>query len=128
MKQDNKTYLLEMGFSEKAIDLISRKANIGRIANPSAYAKLHGSGDVMELHLKVISGVIEDAKYLLSGYAGLLASGSGLTEMVKGLKVDEALKIEVEDIVNFVGSIPESKYSCAELARDTLRAAIKNLG
>jgi NifU-like protein involved in Fe-S cluster formation len=40
------------------------------------------------------------------------------------MRVKKALEIDVQDIIHYVGSIPEDKYNCAKLARDTLRQAL----
>ena len=48
-----------------------------------------------------------------------------LTTMIKGMSLDEAARIDVPQIVEFLGSIPPNKLDCAELARDTLRKAIE---
>lgn len=120
--------LEKRGFSEKAILLVAQKINIGRLKSPTGYAKVQSAdGDVMELYLAVESGVIQEARYLVSGYAGLIASASGLTEMIRGMNINEAEEIEVPELIDYVGGLPPSDYACAALARDTLRQAIKHV-
>lgn len=121
-----KNLLKEMGFSEKAIKLISESVNMLEIENPSAYAKHQSScGDLLMLSLKIKDDIIVDSGYQYIGCAGLQACASGLTEMIKGMKTEEAEKIEIEDIINYLEGIPKEKYECAECARDTLRKALE---
>jgi NifU-like protein involved in Fe-S cluster formation len=120
-----KNLLKEMGFSEKAIKIISENVNMLDIENPSAYAKHQSScGDILMLSLKIKDDIIVDAGYQYIGCAGLQACASGLTEMIKGMKPEEAGKIEIRDIINYLEGIPKQKYECAESARDTLRKAL----
>lgn len=52
-------------------------------------------------------------------------SASALTEMIKGKTLDQVDKISKEDIISFIGGLPESKGDCVCLARTTLEKAIK---
>jgi len=82
---------------------------------------------MLRLYLDVDGDRIRDASFELSGCAGLQACASCLTSMIKGLTVDEAQRIEVEDIVASLGGLPDAKLDCAELARDTLHKAVREL-
>ena len=64
--------------------------------------------------------------YEYIGCAGLQSCASALVELIRGNSLDTAEKIEIEDIINFLEGIPEQKYECAEIARDTLRKAIQS--
>lgn len=118
--------LLEaMGFSNKAIEILDQNLNIGTMEDPSVKAQHQGScGDILMLSLKIDDDMIKDAKYEYIGCAGLQACASAMTEMVKEKKTDIACKIEIDDIIEYLVSIPPAKYECAEIARDTLRQAL----
>lgn len=47
-------------------------------------------GDVMKLQIKVIDGIIQDAKFKTYGCGSAIASSSLVTEWVKGKTLDEA--------------------------------------
>jgi len=119
--------LKEMGYSEKAIEYIRKKVNLGKIEESSASASYQGKcGDIMMIYLDIKNGMIKNAKFRMTGCAGLAASGSALTEMIRGNSLEKAMKIGVEDIVNHLdGGLPRLKYDCAEIAINTLRKAIK---
>ena len=125
MEEIRKQLLLGMGFSEKAIDVLEKGLNMGSMENPSITAQHEGTyGDIMILHLKIEDNKIIDTRYEYVGCAGLQACASAVTEVIKGETLDQAYTIEIEDIIDFLVSIPQQKYECAEISRDTLRKAI----
>jgi nitrogen fixation NifU-like protein len=67
-----------------------------------------------------------DAKFWTDGCGTSIACGSIATELIKGKRIAEALKIDSEFILNTLEGLPESDVHCAVLASDTLRAAIRN--
>lgn len=83
-------------------------------------------GDQMLMLIKVNKdkGIISDCKWRTYGCASAIASTSVLSEMVKGMKLDEAYKLSPKDITKELGSLPEHKIHCSVLGDKALRAAI----
>lgn len=83
-------------------------------------------GDQMQFAIKVDKekGIISDCRWRTYGCASAIASTSVLSEMVKGMKVDDAYKISPKDVVKNLGSLPEHKIHCSVLGDKALRAAI----
>ena len=101
--------------------------NVGEIEEPSGTGDV-GSlacGDALKLTLKIdANDIIVDAKFKTFGCASAIASSSVLTEMVKGMAVDEAAKITNEDIAQALGGLPKEKMHCSVMGREALEAAI----
>ena len=117
--------LRKAGYPEKAIDYYLRKLNVGVIKGAEAVDSFTGlCGDSMRVYLKVEEGVIKDAKFQAIGCAGAFASGSALTEMVKGKSLEEAKKMTEQDVIKHLGGLPGPKLHCARLAVDALRKSI----
>jgi len=118
--------LKESGYSEKAIEYYLNKVNVGEISEPDAHAIYTGPcGDTMEIFLNVEDGVIKEAKFQAIGCAGAFSSGSALTEMIIGMTLEEAEKIDEEKIIDYLGGIPAQKVHCTCLSKRTLQKAIK---
>ncbi|KAG5942873.1 iron-binding protein [Claviceps sorghi] len=82
-------------------------------------------GDVMKLQIRVdeATGTITDAKFKTFGCGSAIASSSYLTELVKGMRLDEASKIRNVDISKEL-CLPPVKLHCSMLAEDAIKAAI----
>ena len=114
-------------YSENVVEHSCDPRNIGSIEGAEGYASVTGPcGDTMEIWLKMDGDMIEQASFVTNGCGTTIASGSMVTEMVKGKSKDECLKIEQQDILDALGGLPEESEHCALLASNTLKAAINN--
>ncbi len=125
MDDNRKEFLLALGYAPKAVEVLGQELHLGILDNATVQVRHQaGCGDVLELWLRIEHDIIQDAAFQYAGCAGLQASASGLTELIIGMPVDDAERLDVDDIIAYLGAIPKNKYECAEASRDTLRKAI----
>jgi NifU-like protein len=117
-------------YNEKVMDHFLHPRNVGEIENPDAIGEVGNitCGDALKLTLKIDKdkALIIDAKFKTFGCASAIASSSVLTEIVKGMSLDDAEKITNKDIVDVLGELPEEKMHCSVMGMEALRAAMMN--
>ncbi len=114
-------------YNKKVMDHFLNPRNVGEVENPDAVAEVGNMscGDALKISLKLDDqGRIADVKFQTFGCASAIASSSALTELVKGMTLDEASKVTNRDIVNVLGELPEEKMHCSVMGMEALQAAI----
>jgi FeS cluster assembly scaffold protein NifU len=120
-------------YSEKVLDHFRNPRNVGVIENPDGYGKVGNPvcGDLMEMFIKVKKNekgeeIIDDIKFKTFGCGSAVSTSSMVTEMAKGMKLDDAYKITRSDVAEELDGLPPIKMHCSNLAADALKAAINN--
>lgn len=120
--------MAQVGYSKKVLEHFLNPRNVGVIENPDGYGKVGNPvcGDLMEMFIKVKDDIITDIKFRTFGCGSAIATSSMVTEMAKGMRVDEAMKITRNDVASELEGLPPQKMHCSNLAADALHEAIKD--
>ena len=118
-----------MAYSDKVIDHYENPRNVGKFDATDAdvgtgMVGAPACGDVMKLQIKVDEhGIISDARFKTYGCGSAIASSSLITELVKGMTLDQASSIKNSDIAEEL-ALPPVKIHCSILAEDAIKAAV----
>ena len=116
-----------MAYSTKVIDHYENPRNVGKFEiDDTVGTGMVGApacGDVMKLQIKVVDDVIVDARFKTYGCGSAIASSSLITEMVKGMTLDQAGAIKNSELAEEL-ALPPVKIHCSILAEDAIKAAV----
>jgi len=118
-----------MAYSDKVIDHYENPRNVGSFSKDddtvgTGMVGAPACGDVMKLQIKVDEhGIIKDARFKTYGCGSAIASSSLITELVKGMTLDQAGAIKNSDIAEEL-ALPPVKIHCSILAEDAIKAAV----
>ena len=119
-----------MAYSDKVLDHYSNPKNVGTLdkSKPNVGTGLVGApecGDVMRLQIEVNEGIRTDAKFKTFGCGSAIAASSLATEWLKGMSLDEAVKLDNMSLVEEL-HLPPVKIHCSVLAEDAIKSAIND--
>ncbi len=116
-------------YNDKVLKHFWQPSNVGHFASDdnnivTGMIGVAGVGDVLQLQLKIEQNKIVAAKFKVYGNPYLIAGCSLITEKLPGLTLAQALQIKHSDFVTDL-HLPKTKYYCALLLEDVIKAAIK---
>jgi len=117
-------------YREYILDHYKNPRNYGRLDNPDITHEEDNPlcGDVVGMDFRVQEGVIEDIRFHGRGCAISQASASLLTERLKGMALDDAKKIDKNDVLGELGiQISPARIKCALLSLKVLKVGAYGL-
>ena len=117
-------------YTDKVMNHFLNPRNVGTVEDADGTGEV-GSlacGDALTPTFKLDGEgrIIQDVKFKTFGCASAVASSSVLTEIVKGMTLEEAQRVTNQDIVKRLGGLPEQKMHCSVMGQEALVAAIEN--
>ena len=115
-------------YSEKVMDHFTNPRNVGEMEDADGIGEEGNPvcGDAMKIFIKVKDNVITDLKFKTFGCASAIAVSSMVTEMAKGMTIDEAMKITKGSLADALDGLPPQKMHCSNLGADALHKAIED--
>ena len=115
-------------YNEKIMDAFSNPKNVGEIENADGCGTVGNEkcGDIMQITLKIENDIIVDAKFKTFGCAAAIATSSTATDMIKGMTIEEALKVTNKQVIEVLGGLPAQKIHCSVLAEEAIKKAIED--
>ncbi|MEA3452900.1 MAG: iron-sulfur cluster assembly scaffold protein [Patescibacteria group bacterium] len=120
-----------MPYSKKVIEAFRNPHNYGKLKDYDGLGKVGNPvcGDVLWLYIKINKNkkgeeVIQDISFETFGCVAALASSSIITELAKGKTINQALKLNKNNVLKELGELPDIKVHCSILAIDALHAAV----
>lgn len=113
-------------YNEKVMDHFTNPRNVGEMPDADGVGTEGNPvcGDMMKIFIKVEDDVITDVKFQTFGCGAAIAVSSMVTEVAKGMTLDEALKITKSSLSEALDGLPPQKMHCSNLGADALHKAI----
>ena len=120
---------IPLPYTQKVLDLFRNPKNLGKLedANVTAVAGNPACGDMITFYMKINDqAVIEKISFESYWCAANIATASIVTEMIKGLSVENAWKdVTWKKVTEEVGGLPSVKFHCGILAVGAVKRAIR---
>ena len=116
-------------YSAQLLEHFKNPRNTGDVVDADAVAQVENPacGDVLRLSLKIAAGRVVEIRFKAKGCVPSMACGSALTELIAGKTLDETRVLQRDTLIAAVGGLPQASTHAAQLALDTLSAALRQL-
>ncbi len=115
-------------YSEKVMEHFMNPRNVGEIADADGVGTVGNPvcGDVMAFYIKVDNGHLSDVKFKTFGCGAAIAVSSMVSEMAKGMSLEEAKQLNRNRVANELDGLPPNKMHCSNLGAEALHKAIED--
>jgi len=117
-------------YSPQVLDHFEHPRNSGVLDHADASVQLENPvcGDVLKLSARIVEGKISEIKFQAQGCVPAIACGSALSELVKGMTINQASALDQSALIRVLGQLPEASSHALALAMDALSRLLKRLG
>jgi nitrogen fixation NifU-like protein len=96
---------------------LEQSTSNGKQGNPTC-------GDVVEIALRLSDGYIEEARFRTLGCAVAIAASDLICEMVEGMPSTSAQVLDLTEISERLGGVPEERWQCISAPLAALQDAL----
>jgi len=113
-------------YSDKVMDHFNNPRNVGVLDDPDGVGEVGNPvcGDMMKITIKVEKDTIDDIRFQTLGCGAAIATSSIVTEMARGMTLEQAVAITKKQVADELGGLPPAKMHCSVLATDGLKSAV----
>ena len=117
-----------MAYSEKVMEHFANPRNVGELPDANGVGEVGNPkcGDIMRMYIKVENDTIVDVKFMTFGCGAAIATSSMATDLVKGKKIEDALKLTNKAVMEALDGLPAVKVHCSVLAERAIKAAVSD--
>jgi nitrogen fixation protein NifU and related proteins len=115
-------------YSDILLDHFRHPRNYGDLTAPDiSYENLNPlCGDRIRIQVRINESIVEEARFKGDGCAISLAAASLLTEMIRGVRIDDLANLSGDRLIAALESdIKPTRIACALLPLEALRAGLK---
>jgi nitrogen fixation NifU-like protein len=115
-------------YSEKVIEHFMNPRNVGEIPDADGVGTVGNPvcGDMMAFYIKVDNGRLSDVKFKTFGCGAAIAVSSMVSEMAKGMTLEEAKQLNRNMVADELDGLPPNKMHCSNLGAEALQKAIED--
>lgn len=113
-------------YSPITLDHFHHPRGVGELEDPTHTARRENPvcGDVVQITLRVEGGRVAEVRFRAFGCVATIAACSLLAERIRGRPLEEAWALDGPALEKALGGLPATKRHGAQLALDTLWAAL----
>ena len=113
-------------YTQQLLEHYHHPRNVGELPGADAVVTVGSPthGDVMQLSLRITEGRVADARFKTFGCAVAIAAGSAVTELIRGMSLEEMERLSNSRVVQALGGVPENKMGCSVLDEQAIREAL----
>lgn len=115
-------------YDKEIIEMWKNPKNFGKLDNFTHDCSQQNvvCGDEMDVYLRIRNGMVEDASFFSTGCLICIVFASKLVEKIKGMKIEDILKLTKEDLLGWVNlEINSLRSKCACLSLEAVQNCLK---